>query len=50
MPAKSRRQQKWAFAVKGEKWAKAHHFDELAGGKKKASTPQKPKPRKRRIK
>ena len=27
MPAKSEAQRKWAFAVKGEKWAKAHHFD-----------------------
>jgi len=47
MPAKSRAQQKWAFAVKGEKWAKAHHFDELAPGKAKA---QKPKPRRRTVK
>lgn len=46
MPAKSRRQQKWAFAVKGEKWARAHHFDELAGKTK----PQKPKPRRRKVK
>ncbi len=29
MPAKSRRQQKWAFATKGEKWAKEHHFDKV---------------------
>ena len=35
MPAKSRKQQKWAFGVKGEKWARAHHFDKL-GTKKKA--------------
>ena len=27
MPAKSQAQRKWAFAVKGKKWAKAHHFD-----------------------
>jgi hypothetical protein len=27
MPAKSEAQRKWAFAVKGAKWAKAHHFD-----------------------
>jgi hypothetical protein len=27
MPAKSQAQRKWAFAVKGAKWAKAHHFD-----------------------
>jgi hypothetical protein len=30
MPAVSRQQQKWAFAVKGEAWARAHHFDVLA--------------------
>ncbi len=29
MPAVSRQQQKWAFAVKGPAWAKAHHFDQL---------------------
>ncbi len=27
MPAKSSAQRKWAFAVKGAQWAKAHHFD-----------------------
>ena len=27
MPAKSQAQRKWAFGVKGAKWAKAHHFD-----------------------
>jgi hypothetical protein len=27
MPAKSEAQRKWAFAVKGEDWAKKHHFD-----------------------
>ncbi len=27
MPARSAAQRKWAFAVKGAKWAKAHHFD-----------------------
>jgi hypothetical protein len=44
MPAKSRRQQKWAFATKGEKWARKHHFDELAAGKKKpAAKKRKPK-------
>jgi len=41
MPAKSRRQQKWAFAVKGEKWAKAHHFDKVAGAKKKTARRKK---------
>jgi hypothetical protein len=27
VPAVSEQQRKWAFAVKGEKWARAHHFD-----------------------
>jgi len=27
MPARSEQQRKWAFAVKGEKWARAHHYD-----------------------
>ncbi len=27
MPAKSTAQRKWAFGVKGARWAKAHHFD-----------------------
>ena len=27
MPAKSEQQRQWAFSVKGEKWAKKHHFD-----------------------
>lgn len=35
MPAKSRRQQRWAFAVKGEKWARAHHFDKLKTKRKR---------------
>jgi hypothetical protein len=42
MPAVSQAQRKWAFAVKGAKWAKEHHFDPPPGplparvGKKKA--------------
>lgn len=27
MPAKSSQQRRWAFGVKGEEWARAHHFD-----------------------
>ena len=27
MPAKSQKQRRWAFGVKGEKWARKHHFD-----------------------
>lgn len=56
MPARSRQQQKWAFATKGPKWAKAHHFDELAPGapkkvkaKKKPKAKRKAKPRKRKT-
>jgi hypothetical protein len=41
MPAKSRRQQKWAYAVKGEAWAKAHHFDKVAPTPKKKTTRKK---------
>jgi len=29
MPAKSEKQRRWAFANKGEKWARAHHFDKV---------------------
>jgi len=38
MPAKSRKQQKFLFATKGEAWVKAHHFDKVKA---------KPKPRKK---
>lgn len=27
MPAKSQAQRKWAFGVKGARWAREHHFD-----------------------
>lgn len=27
MPAVSQRQRAWAFAVKGDAWARRHHFD-----------------------
>lgn len=27
MPARSQKQRAWAFAVKGAKWAKRHHFN-----------------------
>ena len=27
MPAKSEAQRRWAYGVKGEKWAEKHHFD-----------------------
>ena len=40
MPAKSQAQRKWAFGVKGEKWAKAHHFDNK--GKLPARVAKKP--------
>jgi hypothetical protein len=35
MPARSRRQQRWAFAVKGEKWARKHHFDKIQRKRKR---------------
>lgn len=35
MPAKSARQRRWAFAVKGKAWAKKHHFDKLVRKRKK---------------
>lgn len=34
MPAQSRKQQKWAFGAKGEKWAREHHFDEVRAEKR----------------
>jgi hypothetical protein len=37
MPAKSQKQRRWAFAVKGPKWARAHHFDKVRKGRKKKS-------------
>ena len=27
MPAKSQAQRRWAFGVKGAKWARKHHFN-----------------------
>jgi hypothetical protein len=35
MPAKSRKQQRWAFAVKGAAWARKHHFDRVKGKRKR---------------
>jgi hypothetical protein len=31
MPAKSRKQQRYLYATKGEAWVKAHHFDNHFG-------------------
>ena len=45
MPAKSAAQRSWAFAVKGAKWAKAHHFD--TPGKLPARVGKRPKGRKK---
>lgn len=47
MPAVSTKQRKWAFGVKGEKWARAHHFDTpgklpASASKKKAKAKKKP--------
>lgn len=27
MPARSQAQRRWAFGVKGARWARKHHFD-----------------------
>jgi hypothetical protein len=45
MPAKSQRQRRWAFGVKGEKWARAHGYDNK--GKLPKSAPKGKKKRKR---
>ncbi len=47
MPAKSVAQRKWAFAVKGPKWAKAHHFD--TPGPLPARAAKKKKPAKKKA-
>jgi hypothetical protein len=46
MPAKSQAQRKWAFGVKGKKWAKAHHYDNP--GKLPARVKPKKKGKKKR--
>lgn len=38
MPAKSQAQRRWAFAVMGEKWARAHHFDVLSTAREARKT------------
>jgi hypothetical protein len=35
MPARSNKQRRWAFAVKGPAWAKRHHFDKVRRSRKK---------------
>jgi len=51
MPAKSEQQRKWAFASKGMKWARAHHFDNQGKLPKYAHGPSGiQQPRKRRVK
>lgn len=40
MPAKSQSQRRWAFGVKGEKWAREHHYDNPG------KLPKKAKPKK----
>jgi hypothetical protein len=47
MPAKSESQRKWAFGVKGKKWARAHHFDN-PGSLPKRVKPAKKKTQKRK--
>jgi len=41
MPSVSAAQRRWAFAAKGEQWAKAHHMD--TPGKLPARAPAKGK-------
>ena len=43
MPAVSQAQRKWAFSVKGEKWARKHHFDNPG------KLPKRARKRKRRV-
>jgi hypothetical protein len=40
MPAKSRKQQRYLYATKGEAWVKAHHFDRVKP-KKRSSKKKK---------
>lgn len=35
MPAKSKKQQRYLYATKGEKWVKEHHFDKVRSGRSK---------------
>lgn len=46
MPARSSAQRRWAFGVKGKKWAIAHHFNNK--GKLPARAKKRSKSRKRR--
>ena len=46
MPSVSAAQRRWAFAAKGEKWAKAHHMDNA--GSLQARAPTKGKKRSKR--
>jgi hypothetical protein len=48
MPAKSQAQRKWAFGVKGAKWAKAHHYDNP--GKLPKRVKKKGRVKKRKLK
>jgi hypothetical protein len=41
MPAKSQKQRRWVFGVKGEKWAKKHHFDNKGKLPKTSKTKRK---------
>jgi hypothetical protein len=50
MPAKSQAQRKWAFGVKGAKWAKAHHFDNAGPLPKRVKAVKKAKPKKAKRK
>lgn len=43
MPAKSEAQRKWAYGVKGKKWAEAHHYDNKGKLPKRVKPKAKPK-------
>lgn len=49
MPAESQQQRKWVFAVKGKKWAEAHHFDNKGKLPEKVSQSSPSPKRKHRV-
>lgn len=46
-PAKSQAQRKWAYGVKGKKWAEAHHYNNKGPLPKRVGKKSKPKAKKR---
>jgi len=41
MPAKLQKQRRWAFGVKGDSWARAHHMDNKGKLPKRAKKKKK---------